>query len=185
MQMSQLMVWLSDNHEVANALAAIFSALTALVALFMSVIALQIQRHHNVLSVRPIPEVTVADYEDSLRIKLRNSGVGPMFLKGVRVMRDEEEKDSVVAWMPILPEGRMWTHFATDLASRTVPVDGAIPLLDLTKYEGERNFAACRDLVRDALRELTVEVDYSDAYQTRFPIYLKSLKWFGRNLKSD
>ena len=59
------MKFLIENPEVANALATVFTALTALFALIVSVWTLHIQRHHNKISVRPIPEVTVADYENS------------------------------------------------------------------------------------------------------------------------
>jgi hypothetical protein len=180
--MPQVMDWLTQKHDLANAVAPIFSALTAVIALSVSIIALWMQRRHNVLSVRPIPEVTVADYENSLRIRLKNNGVGPLMLKGVRVIGGKKSKDSIVAWMPALPADRPWTHFATDLTSRVIAKDKTIPLLELTQFEGERDFAACRDLARAALRELTVEVEYSDVYQSRFPRYSKSLSWFGRNL---
>jgi hypothetical protein len=174
--------WLTKNPEIANASATIFSAVTATVALVVSIAALLSQRRHDVLSVRPIPEVTVADYEDSLRIKLRNNGVGPMVIKTVRVMRNAESKGSVVDWMPSLPHDRPWNHFASDLVDRTLRSDGVIPLLELTRFDGESGFDACRDLVRRALRDLVVEVEYSDVYETSFAKYAKSLAWFGRNL---
>ena len=63
--MRALFELLSNEKDLANAIAAVASALTALIALFVSPWALHIQRRHNVLSIRPIPEVTVADYEDT------------------------------------------------------------------------------------------------------------------------
>jgi hypothetical protein len=148
----------------------------------LSFIGLRAQRQHDILSVRPLPEVTVADYEDSLRIKIRNNGVAPLLVARIGVKRNDGEKESIIAWMPPLPDGRPWTHFSTDLADRSLPPNGALPLLELTQFEGERNFADCRDLVRQTLRDLTVEVRYSDIYGTVFPPYSKSLKWFARNL---
>jgi hypothetical protein len=177
--------WLTTKPDVANALAAIFSAVTALIALFVSVFGLWTQRRHDILSARPIPEVTVADYEDSLRIKLRNNGVGPLIVRTVTVRRSgvTETKGSVIGWMPPLPNHRRWTHFAKDLADRSLPPDGALPLLELTQVKGEDEFATCRDRVRRELQSLTVEVTYSDVYATVFPQYSKSLEWFGRNLQ--
>jgi len=120
-----LWTWLTTNHEVANALAAIFSALTALFALVVSIAGLWSQRRHDILAARPIPEVTVADYENSLRIKLRNNGVGPMILKSVSVKRRgvQETRDSVVDWMPEI--SRPWTNFSTALAGRSLAPNGA------------------------------------------------------------
>jgi hypothetical protein len=175
--------WLTENSDAATAIGTIFSAFTALIALFLSAYGLRAQRRHDVLSARPLPEVTVADYENSLRVKLRNNGVGPMMVKSVKVIRDGATRDSLIAWMPELPGGRLWNHFATDLADRSLPPDGAVPLLELSQLEGENEFASCRDRVRRSLKDLAVQVEYSDAYGTEFPPYRKSLEWFGRNLR--
>jgi hypothetical protein len=176
--------WLIANHEIANAVAAIFGAAAALIALFVSVVALWLQRRHDVLSVKPIPEVTVADYEDSLRVRLRNFGVGPMVITGLRVLKDGVTKPSVVDWMPPLPNGRPWNHFAVDFAMRTLSAGGMIPVLELTQADGESQFSACRDAARRALCPLTVEIEFTDVYGTRFKAYSKPLSWFGRNLPS-
>jgi hypothetical protein len=175
--------WLTENPDVATALATVFTAFTALIALLLSAYGLWAQRRHDILSARPLPEVTVADYEDSLRIKLRNSGVGPLIVTAVKVIRSEVAKESVIAWMPTLPGSRVWNHFATDLAGRSLSPNGVIPLLELTRLEGENDFGKYRDLVRGSLRDLRIEVEYSDVYRTVFPPYSKTLAWFGRNLK--
>ena len=94
--------WLTENSDAATAIGTIFSAFTALIALFLSAYGLRAQRRHDVLSARPLPEVTVADYENSLRVKLRNNGVGPMMVKSVKVIRDGATRDSLIQGLFVL-----------------------------------------------------------------------------------
>jgi hypothetical protein len=181
-KMCQLYLILKADPNFANAFAAVFSAATAFLALCISVITICIQRHHNVISIRPVPEVTVADYENSLRIKLRNNGIGPMIIRQVIVRRGNEFKESVIDWMPALPKNRLWNHFSTKLQNRTLQTDGVIPLLELTEAVGEQGFSIIRDNIRHHLCNLTVDIVYTDMYGTKFKIYKKELTWFGRNI---
>lgn len=186
--MDTLFSLLKSDPNVANAFGAIASAAAAFLALVVSAFAVGIsvwavrsQRKHNELSVRPLAEVTVADYENSLRVKLRNNGVGPMIVKEVTVCDGQITKSSVVEWMPALPTGRPWTTFSHALKDRTLQPASEIILLELTTYEGEQGFAQCRDLVRSTLAKLTVNVEYTDIYNKAMPIRSKSLSWFGRH----
>lgn len=180
-----MLEFLINEKELANALAAIASLLTALIALVVSIWALLIQRRHNVLSIRPIPEVTVADYEDSLRVKLRNNGSGPMIVLSLEVFNGAHVKSSVIEWMPALPKNRPWNHFSMTLERRTIQPDGVISLLELNAAEDEPHFERCRDLTRASLRNLLIVVRYTDIYESRLAPYEKSLAWFGRNLSDD
>ena len=179
--MHDLLELLRQEKDLANAIAAIASAFTAITALVVSLWALKIQRRHNILSIRPIPEVTVADYENSLRVKLRNNGSGPMLVTSLEVFRGEEIKSSVIEWMPPLPNNRLWNHFSMALENRTIQPDGVIPLLELTAAEDEQQFFCYRDMTRIELSKLRVIVHYTDIYQSKLPKYEKSLAWFGRN----
>lgn len=185
--MDTLISFLKADPNAANAFGALASAAAAFLALVVSAISVGIsvwavrsQRKHNELSVRPLAEITVADYENSLRVKLRNNGVGPMIVSEVMVCDRQITKSSVVEWMPTLPNGRPWTTFSHALRDRTLQPGSEIILLELTEYGGEQDFAQCRDLVRSALAKLTVNVEYTDIYNTAMPLRSKSLSWFGR-----
>ena len=188
---SQVVEFLTSNTGLANAIAALSGVLVAFLAFMASIISLTVsvkalkgQQKHNILSVRPIPEITVADYENSLRIKVRNNGNGPLFIKGFKVIGSDSIKSSVIACMGALPNDRSWTHFATDLESRVVMPGQFLPLLELTELESESSFSECRDLCRSWLSGLECALTYSDLYATSFEDYKKSLSWFGRNIAS-
>lgn len=178
---------LKSDPNAANTFGAIASAAAAFLALIVSAISVGIsiwaarsQRKHNELSVRPLAEVTVADFENSLRVKLRNNGTGPMIVTKVGVSNGSNTKPCVIDWMSELQLGRPWTAFSHALRDRTLQPGGEIILLELTEYEGEKNFAQCRDKVRAALAPLTVSVDYTDIYNNSIPARVKDLSWFGR-----
>ncbi len=72
-------------------------------------------------------------------------------------------------------------NFAGNTAGRALSPGSEIILLELAEHEGEFGFAACRDLVRAALAPLTVNVEYTDVYNTTMPPLRKPLAWFGRH----
>ena len=181
--------YLSDNPETANAVVAAIGVLVALFALWVSVYSnrtarksLEIQHRHNVLSVRPIPEITIADYENSLRVRLRNNGMGTLIVENSWFETSERWESALVYMMPRLPPNRPWNHFTSDIAGRTIQPGKYLHLLELTKNENELEFGKTRDLVRASLKDITITVQYTDVYETHFPYYIKNLSWFGRNL---
>jgi hypothetical protein len=188
--METLVALLNSDANAANAFAAMLSAVAALLAVLVSGIsvivavrALVHQRKHNVLSVSPLPEVTVADYENSLRVKLRNNGTGPLLVKAVTIRGGTQESEKLIDCMPVLPTARPWTHFSGSLVGRSLQPGTFIPLLELTRSPGEERFDECRDIVRSALAPLSVHVVYTDVYGSEFLPYVKELSWFGRHFE--
>lgn len=186
--MESLINLLKTDASAANAFGALASAAAAFLALLFSAISVWIsvwsartQRKHNELSVRPLAEVTVADYENSLRVKLRNNGSGPMIVSEVTVTDGSSAKNCLIEWMPELPAERLWTNFTHALRQRTLQAGAEIVLLELTEQEGEPNFDECRDLIRRHLAPLSVNVEYTDIYGSTMPPCKKSLSWFGRH----
>lgn len=186
--MDTLIDLLKTNSNAANAFGALASAAAAFLALVLSTISVGIsvwavrsERKHSALTVRPLAEITVADYEDCLRVKLRNHGIGPMLITAVRVCDSQNSKPSLLEWMPPLPKNRPWTNFAGNTAGRVIAPGGEIVLLELIEHEGEHGFTRCRNLVRTALAPLTVHIAYTDIYNSSMPEHIKSLSWFGRH----
>lgn len=186
--MEALIELLKSDVNAANAFGALASAAAALLALLVSAISVGIsvwavksERKHNELSVRPLAEVTVADYEDSLRVKLRNHGIGPMIIVAVTVSDGKNAKSSLLEWMPELPNDHGWTNFSGDLRGCTLAPGSEIVLLELTEFEGEEDFSHYRDLVRPSLASLTVNVEFTDIYNTVMQPTKKQLSWFGRH----
>lgn len=181
------MEMLISNSDLASALAAAAGVFIAALAFVISVISLYVsiktlkhQQEHNKLSVKPIPEISLASYENSLRVKLRNNGSGPLLIKDFFVEKNGEKKATVFAWIGSLPNKRLLTHYATDIDGRSILPSKAIPLLELTQKESEKDFAIPRDFCRKRLKDLVCFVNYSDVYGTEFEPFSRDLTKFGR-----
>lgn len=183
---------LMTNHNAANAFGALASALAAFFALIVSTISIVISvwavrsdRQHNTLSVRPLAEVSVVDCEDCLRVKLVNLGTGPMLITALTVSDGSTTFPSLIDWMPPLLGQRAWNFFVGNIAGRAIAPCSEIILIELIEDDDDDDFAACRDTVRSALARLTIEVEYTDVFNTVIPKHSKSLAWFGRRVVSD
>jgi hypothetical protein len=165
---------------VASAIAATFAVVVSSIAVYVSLVTLKHQRRHNVLSVRPIPIVTVADYEDSIRVKVRNHGSGPMIVKRVQASNGTQMKEGLLEWMPALPTGVLWTTFVGPVSDQSLLPGSELVLLELSGDCEDRVYRAARAAIRDALAPLSVVVDYTDIYDSDFKPYTKALTWFGR-----
>jgi len=180
---------LLSNNETMNLILAVlgviiafFAFLTSIISLVVSVRALNIQRRHNVLSVVPIPLISLHDYENSLSVLLRNNGSGPLIIRTFIAKRNGEEKSSVIDWMNTLPNKRNWTDFIEEIDGRTILPGNYLTLLELTSEKNETGFGDARDLTRGNLKDLECLLDYTDVYQTEFTQYRRKLDWFKRNL---
>lgn len=187
--MNDVIALLTQKPDLANAIAAIASAAVALLAFVISVVSVYVshatlkhQRQHNVLSVRPIPMVSVADYENRLTVKLCNNGTGPLIVTGLSVRNGSVSKEALIYWMPPLPDGQDWATYVGPVTKRSIPATGEITLIELAGDEKDKLFATGRDAVRTALGPLTVVIQFTDVYGSRFEAHEKSLRWFSRSI---
>ena len=103
-----------------------------------------------------------------------------MILKAITVSDGHSTRPSIIDWMPSLPMERPWNNYSKNFHNRTVAAGSELTLLELTEAEGELDFAACRDSVRMALGQLTVNVEYTDIYGATMRPVRKELSWFSQ-----
>ena len=179
--MQTFIEFIKRNPNVVSAVAALCGIFVSLLAIVLTVITLLLQRRHNFKSVTPIASVSVADYENRLTVKLRNTGIGPLIVTRARVSDGSKEKDDIISWMPRLPEGIVWSTFYERLDGSALRVGGEAILIELSGEPTDQNFARFRDQVRKALSRLTVNVEYMDIYDRAMPLKSRSLAWYGRH----
>jgi hypothetical protein len=191
--MTDLMNWLTENPDQANALAAVanvavaFAAtLIAAISIFFAARGLSLQRDHNRLSVVPVPFIALADFENHIRVKIRNDGIGPLLIKGITYSREgiKDEQADLVSYMPPLPITLHWSNFSSGYLRSVRPGDEVI-LLELEGDLENPEFVGFRDKCRRKLAKLEVSVDYTDVYGGAFPVVSRNLDWFGRRLASS
>lgn len=179
--------FLKANADVTNALATVASSVVALCALVVSVVAIVIARRtlnhqqvHNVLSVRPIPMLATADYEECISVSLRNHGVGPMLIKTMHVSNGTSQHAYLRQFMPALPKDMGWSTYAGELRDVTLPAGEPFVLLELKGREDDPVYSHFRDQCRAELGRLTVTIEYTDIYGTSFPPFNDVLTWYAR-----
>jgi hypothetical protein len=178
--------WLISHSAEATAITAVGALLTSFISVMLAIWALRTQRIHNLKSVAPFGELTIADYENRLKITLCNTGAGPLIVQSFRAYDMKgDEKNSVVAWMPALPDGVRWTAFTGELSGRCLAPGEERTILQLDGEPDSATFAELRDAVRGSLSGLHIEVIYRDIYDKVHPARGRPLDWFGRNLKKS
>jgi len=173
-----LLAYFAKKPDTAIAL---FALIVSVLTVYFAREALRDQHRHNILSVKPLPMVTVFSGQEKLEVVLHNNGSGPMIIKDIDVYRGEDVKKSVIDWMPDLPEGMRWDAFASAMSDRSLAPEGEIALVRLTGKQTEPAFREARDKCRDALSSLTVKVGYTDIYESPMPLHVRNLSLFGRH----
>lgn len=185
--------WLTSNPEQTNAIAAVVSACVGLLALavaglsiFFTIRGLALQREHNRLSVVPVPFIALADYENLIRAKVRNDGIGPLMVKSLTYSRGgtNNEHQDLVSYMPALPEGLFWSNYSSGYVRSIRPGDELI-LIELAGEIAETKFIEFRNKCRRVLSEMTITVDFTDVYGRTFQPVSRDLDWFGRRLATS
>ncbi len=157
-------------------------------AVFISVLSLVLSayygwctRDHNRRSVKPLPYVSPSDFENLISVRLWNYGNGPLILKDV-IARGNQDGVSghLVDLLPELPDGLYFNSYVKILRGRAIPPGGRLTLVEFSPDVNDIKAIAYREKLRDALGRLSVDVDFTDIYDTAFLTYNRDLTWFHR-----
>lgn len=177
--------FLAANHDLVAAITAVAALFVSAVSIVLAIFNMTTQRIHNRKSLMPIAHVRLGDYENRIFVRLHNDGIGPMVISRVIVSKPgskAKKQASLLAFMPDLPAGILWTTSVADLAGWALSADKDITLLMLEGDPADPKFTSARQSVRHALSELKIEVKYRDIYGTRMPAAVRDLKWFAGNV---
>lgn len=140
------------------------------------------QRIHNRLSVRPIAEVLVGDYEDRLVVVLENKGIGPLIIKKFLVKNEMgSEKNSVIEFFETGFSDVVWKMFITDLEGLAILPGERKVLLELIGNPTDEEFASKRNRVRRLLGTLEATIHYKDIYGKLMPKKVRKFNFFRRH----
>jgi hypothetical protein len=160
-------------------------------ALFVSVVALATSiyfswcaRVHNRKSVMPIPFVLQPDHENRIAVIVQNKGTGPLILKKAHAVSSIDGRSGhLIDFRPAMPAGITFSNFNKIEQIRAILPGDDVVLIDLPVDLDNPVAVKYRDDLRRVLGYMTIELTYTDVYDTRFPVYAIKLKWFHRRLK--
>lgn len=149
------------------------------VALIVSCFTWWTQKKHNKLSVLPLPEVVLGDYENRISVTLRNNGAGPLIIKKLTVSDANSESQSFISHLTDF--NIVWSNFVDLVDGRAILPGKDIELIETNGNETNIGFVTTRDKLRRKLKDLEVKIVYTNVYGDCFPEYSKKLTWFGRH----
>jgi hypothetical protein len=170
----------------ANTIVAICALITSVVALATSIYFSWCTRDHNRRSVKPLPFVLQADFEDRIAVVIRNNGTGPLILQKAQARSPTDNRSGhLIDLIPTPPPGLFFKNFNRVQQIRAIRPGNRVDLIDLSVVVDDATAVAYRDKLRRALGDMTLELTYTDVYDTRFPVYTIKLAWFHRHLRAD
>lgn len=161
------------DSTTLTALSSIFAVIVSIISVIFTVIFSLLQIKHNKNSVRPISSIQLCDYEDLLSVEIENAGTGPLIIKTLKVKDDQREAKELISLMPHI--NQHWTTFTEEVDGWTLPVGGSITLVELHPDDD-----IVKQLVRKKLSKITVYLDYTDIFATKFHDE-RALTFFGRH----
>jgi len=153
--MTALQEFLSDPQNLITSVAVILSFLSTLLALW----AVFLQREHNRISVKPLPDIVFGDYENEIKVGIHNHGLGPMILVNVEILKNQAViANNVIDLMPDQPRGISWEDFVQLLKDRVLAPGEEKMLVKLSGNSENKTFVKFRNKVREELAPLTVKI---------------------------
>lgn len=170
----------SLNNILVNFNYELIIAFLALVISFISIIltvqTIRLQKIHNKLSVRPIPEIKLSKF-GGIKIKLKNVGLGPLICKEL-ITRNQDGivKDHIKDFIPpeLLLNGKLYTN----RWNFTLLPSESVTLIFIERENDNPRQIEALKLAMKALSELTIELKYESMYEELQPLYRKNLVWF-------
>ena len=166
------------NKDRAISLAAF---IISIVAIIQTSGTLKLQRKHNYLSVKPIPIVSIQNYDNLIGVKLHNAGIGPLIISDFSVVDiNKHIKNNLIDFMPLLPDSIFWSDYRKNIDDATITPNSSYDLLLFIGNVNSAMFIKYRDSIKTILKDLSIELEYTDVYNNDFDVKYWNLKGFKR-----
>lgn len=168
--------------EILNFLKTNIGIIVSISALFIAVFTFYQSKKHNYLSVKPIANILPQDYEDKICVILQNKGVGPLITKSIKFKNKYTniEKSYLIDFMPDLTENYSWSNFSKASKYILTPNEDKI-LLEFTSPNIDNGFEKNRTVIRQALKDIKIIIEYTGIYNEKVETLEYELKWYNRH----
>lgn len=170
--------YLVNNPEVATAIGTFFSIITAMAALTLSFWGLSSQRKHNRLSLCPKANFVFGNFEDSIFVKLNNSGMGPLIVKDHYVLFEEKKYTCFYSAIIDLFPTTTFVNYSEPINGMVIAPGVDIPLIEYGVEESSDIDIMTRDKLRDCLYKTEFVIEYWDLYMKNQPCIRRNGRWF-------
>ncbi|WP_312189559.1 hypothetical protein [Leclercia sp.] len=165
---------IADKSELIVSFCAM---ITSVISLFIAYKAQINQQTHNQLSVKPLAEFLIGDYEDATFIKIKNQGTGPLIIKEFTTRHNNIEFHKIMDALSEIKYDLVWDRFTDSIDGRTIGVDKEIVILQASFDSGQKSL---QKELRSELSLFELKLEYNDIYGITQPQLTKKLDWFSR-----
>lgn len=147
----------------------------------LAAILLQVKRYVD-NSLKPICQIEFRDRKDVIFVYIRNCGLGPMTINGIRFSNGTTAHGDIIYVMNLDPKEYMHAT-VNNIHTRTLLPNCYVEIFE-KNFENEDSQEAMklRIRIRRMLSPWTIQVHYSDINNKQYEIR-KSLKWFSRHIE--
>ena len=154
------------------------AVILSVASMALAVIFSQLQVVHNKKSILPVPSIQITNYKNNISVRIENVGTGPMIIKNINcVMRDKEQKEKheklLINFLP--HEYTYVTCFFDEkiIPNFTIPVGSNMMLMKISAPNDTQ-----RNNLREVLSKITIYIEYTDVYNSKFREYSRDLHLF-------
>lgn len=161
---------------------ALASFIIAFLSFALTIVIIYLTNRQNKLSVKPILQIIPYDFESNIAVYIKNVGVGPLFRNKLEFKTKTKIASNLIDLMPTHPSVT-WTNFSR-FQDFVIPVNEQEILIELKSDINSIEFNEFKTQVRKALKEITINCEYADIYNTKFksePVHLDYC--YGRHFK--
>ncbi|PKN52395.1 MAG: hypothetical protein CVU55_07655 [Deltaproteobacteria bacterium HGW-Deltaproteobacteria-13] len=170
-----MMEWIANN---SGAIIALSTVVISLISLFVAVKALNTQREHNKLSVKPIAHFSKGDYENQIFVKVKNYGLGPLIIEEFNVSKEKCSFKRLVDSFDGLGALITWDTFTDDIEGRVLAPQNEFILIKASFTPDQDDI---RKAIRESLANTTLTIKYKCIYDEVQPEVQEKLEWFARS----
>lgn len=168
------MEWIANNSTTIIALSAV---VISLISLFVAVRALNTQRKHYKLSVKPIAHFSKGDYKNQIFVKVKNYGLGPLIIKEFNVSKEKCSFKRLIDSFDGLASHITWDTFTDDITGRVLAPQNEFTLIKASFTPDQDDI---RKAIRESLSKTTLSIKYKCIYDEVQPEVREKLEWFSR-----
>ncbi|MFB6415224.1 MULTISPECIES: hypothetical protein [Bradyrhizobium] len=180
--MGDFIKWIGENKDTVTGITAILAIVASTISILLAIMNMRWQRVHYRKTLMPIGSISMGDYEDSIFVRLRNDGAGPMIMDEIVVFRNDEKVGA--ALIDLMPRGLLWTTFVKDISGRAFVSGKEIDLISISGDTEDPEYLEAHRSVREALSTLSIRASYHSIYGDKQHCR-RSLDWFGRHVRAD
>jgi hypothetical protein len=147
--------------------------------------SLKLQKKYNEMSIVPIGDIKVGDYEEDIYVSIVNNGIGPLLLQDVFVNDGKKTEKSIIILLPPAFKDTEWADFIGEVTLWALRPGDQVFLLRKKFTSNSSASTEERDRLRKFLMSLTVRITYTDIYQKKSYTSERKLEWFGRHYGID